>query len=228
MNSRSGNKERFVISTLAVNLFLIILLSSYHCYAFDDGDFQYWNTESIEVTLDKDWKIKVAEEFRFGDNAGAFYYNHTDAGISYLLNEYFGLTVNYRQIFQKKNNKWNPEYRPHINGTVKAKRNDLVFKDRNRLEYRIIEGDGNSWRYRNKLSVDLPFKWTKLNIQPYIADEIFYNFDENRLSRNRVCAGFKMHFLKNLKGEIYYMYQSTKSSEWNGYNILGTRLKLVF
>lgn len=117
---------------------------------------------------------------------------------------------------------------PHINGTVKAKWNNLVFKDRSRLEYRIKEDDDNSWRYRNKLSVDLPFKWTKLNIQPYIADEIFYNFDENTLNRNRAYAGFKILFLENLRGEIYYMHQSTKSSEWKGCNILGTSLKSAF
>jgi len=138
------------------------------------------------------------------------------------------LSANYRQVFQKKNKKWNTEYGPHINGTVKAKWNDLVFKDRNRFEYRIKENADNSWRYRNKLSMDLPFKWTKLNIQPYVADEIFYDFNENRLNRNRAYAGFKILFLENLKGEIYYMYQSTKSSEWKGCNILGTSLKLVF
>jgi len=223
MNSRSS-----AISALVANLFLIILLSSYRCYAFDDGDFQYWNTESIEAKFNKDWKIKVAEEFRFGDNAGSFYYNHIDAGLSYLLNEQIKLTVNYRQIFQKKDNKWNPEYRPHINGTVKAKWNGLVFKDRNRFEYRIKESADNLWRYRNKLSINLPFKWTKLNIQPYIADEIFYDFNENRLSRNRAYAGFKILFLENLKGEIYYMYQLTKSSNWKGCDILGTSLKVVF
>ena len=199
-----------------------------NCYAFDDRDFQYWNTESIEVKLSKNWRIKVTEEFRFGGNAGSFYYNHTDVGINYLLNEYLELSANYRQAFQKKNKKWDPEYNPHINGTIKVKLYDFVFKDRNRFEYKIKESSDNSWRYRNKLSADLPFKWTKLNIQPFVADEIFYSFDESRLNRNRVYAGLKMFFLENLKGEIYYMCQSTKGSEWKECNILGTSLKLVF
>lgn len=72
---------------LLANLFFIILLFPYHCYAFDDGDFQYWNRE----------------------NADSF------------------------------------------------------------------------WRYRNKITIKFPLKSTKFEIQPYLADEIFVDFDQEEL-----------------------------------------------
>ncbi|HCO92336.1 MAG TPA: hypothetical protein DIU00_00020 [Phycisphaerales bacterium] len=42
------------------------------CFAFDDGDVQFWSTASASFNINKDWKGKFEEEFRFGDNAGTF------------------------------------------------------------------------------------------------------------------------------------------------------------
>lgn len=213
---------------LITNFFLIVLLFSPCCYASDDDDFQYWNNESIEGKLSKNWKIKVDEEFRFSDDAGSFYYNHTDIGSFCSLNENLEIGLNYRHIYQKKNKGWDPEYRPHVNVTLKTKLHNFAIKDRSRFEYRMPESASDSWRYRNKLSVDMPFKWKRFNIGPYIADEIFVDFDKKELNRNRLYLGFKMKFFKNLQGEIFYLWQSTRGSKWKDYNVLGTGLKLAF
>ncbi|OGW74718.1 MAG: hypothetical protein A2Z72_07880 [Omnitrophica bacterium RBG_13_46_9] len=210
------------------NLILCIVFFASPSYAFDNGDFQYWNTESVEVKLKENWKFKVDEEFRFGDNSSSFYYTHTDAGLNYLFNKNLDFNINYRQIFQKNKNSWDLEYRPHVSGTVKAEWRDFAFKNRSRFEYRIQEYKSDSWRYRNRSSIDLPFRWTSLNIRPYVADEIFVDFDKKELNTNRAYMGFTMKFLKNLNGDIYYMLQSAKSGKWKTYNVFGTSLKLVF
>ncbi|MBU4140893.1 MAG: DUF2490 domain-containing protein, partial [Candidatus Omnitrophica bacterium] len=131
--------------------------------------------------------------------------------------------------FEEKNSDWKYENRPHLNATVKLKLGDFKLSNRGRFEYRNREGADTLWRYRNKFTIKFPFKLTQLEIQPYVADEIFVDFDKEELNRNRLYAGFSLKLLKNLKGEIYYLRQSSKKSgRWTDYNVLGTKVKLSF
>lgn len=210
-------------------LVLLILIFPNYSFAFDDGDFQYWNSEAVSVKIDKDWKIKVEEGFRFGNNASDFYYQYSDAGLTYSgFNKWFDLGTNYRLVFEEKKDNWQYENRPYLNATFKFDAERFKFSDRSRFEYRDKEKGNDSWRYRNKLIIKFPLKLTQFEIQPYIADEIFVDFDKKDLNKNRLYLGFEMGFLKNLKGEIFYLWQSTKGSKWKDYNVLGTSLKLVF
>ena len=58
----------FVVTVIAV------LLIGEICFAFDDGDFQYWSTAKFSFDIDKDWTFTFGEEFRLGDDAGEVYY----------------------------------------------------------------------------------------------------------------------------------------------------------
>lgn len=195
--------------------------------AHDDENFQHWTTGGIEVNLCKNWRFDIREELRFGDNASSLYHYFTETGVTHLLNQHLELSIHYRHIQEKKNGAWRQEYRPHINGTIKIDWWRVAIADRSRLEYRKVEGCEHFWIYRNKLSVTPAVKWTRLDIQPYIADEIFYDFDKKDLNRNRLYLGFKLKCFKNLKGELFYLRQSTKSNQWIDDNILGTSLKVV-
>lgn len=200
-------------------------------FSFDSGDFQYWNTESASWNMGDSWKAKIEEEFRFGDGAGDFYYQHSDLGVTYSgLADWLDLGINYRQIFEKdNNNEWEYENRPHLNITLKGKVSDWSLSNRGRFEYRNKEHGNDGWRYRNKFTVKLPIKFTRFNIQPYIADEVFIDFDKEDLTRNRLYGGFSFKITKNLKGEIFYLWQSSKKSgKWSDLNVLGTKIKFSF
>jgi len=218
---------RFVV---VIVFSLALILATQFSYAFENGDFQYWNTESAETKLIGKYKVKVEEEFRFGDGLGTFYYNHTDVGIKYPISKSIDLSLNYRQIFERQSDDdWDTEYRPHLNTTFKWKVKDAQIDNRSRLEFRIKESGDNKWRLRHKLTFLLPFKWTEYNIQPYVADEVFVHLYDIAINRNRLYVGFKAKILKNLKGEIYYLTQITKGdSNWTNYNVLGTKLKIAF
>jgi len=198
-------------------------------FAHEDGDWQFWNTESIEGSLAENWKIKLEEEFRFGDNMRELYYHHTDGGLTHKLTDYFRLGLNYRQVYEKNNGEWEEENRPHINGILRWEWQDFQLEGRNRFEYRIREGKEDVWRYRNKLTLTLPVKWAELGIQPYLANEIFVSFDELEFNRNRLYVGLKAKLMKYLNADIFYLWQSSKKSEdWIDYNVLGVKLKVEF
>lgn len=213
-----------IMAIIGLTLFLTVEI-----YAYDDGDFQVWNTENQEFKVNKDSKITLEEEFRWGDDASEFYYQHYDAGFVYSLNKHLDLGVNYRQVYEKKKGDFKEENRPHINAILKYDFYGFKLDDRNRLEYRHFDYQADSWRYRNKFTVKFPWKFTMLEIQPYLADEVFLDFQNKAFSRNRLYSGFSMNFTRNLKAEIYYLLQSSRSgNNWVNANVLGTKLKLIF
>jgi len=208
----------------------LIIITSKDSFAFDDGDFQYWNTESASWKVANDWKASIEEEFKFGDGAGDFYYQHTDIGFTYSgFSDWLDIGLNYRGALEEKSGDWKYENRPHLNATLKTNLSNFKLSNRSRLEFRIRQSSEDKPRYRNKSTIKLPIKFSKWELQPYIADEIFIDFDSAELSRNRVYAGFGGTIAKNLKVEIYYLFQSSKSSGvWKDINVLGTKLKFSF
>ena len=214
-----------VIILLSASVFLIQARS----YSFQDNDFQYWNTEGVSWKIADDWKMELEEEFRFGNDVGDFYYQHTDIGITYSgLAEWLDIGINERLIFEEKSNGWQYTNTPHANAALKFDLYDLNLSTRSRFEFRDKENADAQWRYRNKFTLKLP-KFTEFEVQPYIADEIFYNFEIDELNRNRLYGGVSAKLFGNLKGEIYYLWQSSESDDdWTDYHILGTKLKVSF
>jgi hypothetical protein len=208
----------------------VVLLVTSKVYAYDYGDFQVWNTDAQEFKINKDSKFAFEEEFRWGDNASEFYYHHYDVGFFYSLEKWLNIGGGYRHIYELKKGKFKLENDPYLVATLLGDIEGFKIEDRNRLEYRHFDYQDDSWRYRNKVTMKLPWKFTKLEIQPYLSDEVFISFDgATELSQNRFSPGLAFNLTKNLKAEIYYMLQSSKSSDrWTDANVLGTKLKLAF
>lgn len=222
---KARNWMCFVVTIIA------ILSISEICFATDDGDFQYWSKVGASFDIDKDWKFTFAEEFRLGDDAGDLYRHHSDLGLVYKsLADWIDLGFNFRWVFEKDSkDKWRQENRPHLNLTVKGKLFDLDVSSRSRFEYRDRENKKDVWRYRNKVTLKLPLELTSLKLQPYLADEVFINFDEGDFNRNRLYSGLSLNLSKNIKAEVYYLWQSSESGgDWKDINVLGTQLKFRF
>jgi len=198
-------------------------------YAYDDGDFQIWSTEVQEFKINKDLKVALEEEFRFGDNADDFFYHHYDLGFTYSLNKSLNLGAGYRHIYEKKKGKFKLENEPYLIFAYKWEWFKFKFDDRSRLEYRHFEYQTDSWRYRNKFTVKLPFRFTKLEIQPYLSDEIFLNFYGAAFTKNRFYSGLEFTVTKNIRADVYYLLEHTKTGRiWPDVNVLGTKIKILF
>lgn len=212
---------------------LFLGMASLRAYAYDNGDFQVWNTDGQEKKISKDAKITAEEEFRWGDNANQLFYHHYDLGFLYSFNKNFDLSLNYRHIYERKKGKFRLENEPSINAILKWGLWGFDFSDRNRLEYRHFDYQSDSWRYRNMFTIRFPWKFTKMNVQPYLADEIFINSSGAAFNNNRFYSGLGFSLTKNVRGEIYYLLQHTRtvnknSTNWPYVNVLGTKLKISF
>lgn len=207
----------------------LILLTPLVTLAYDDGDFQVWNTDDQEIKLNDKLKLFTQEEFRFGDDAGNLYYQHYEIGLSYPVNNSLDISLAYRHVLEKKNGEFKTENEPNINAILKWQMCDFKLSNRFRLEYRHFDYTTDMWRFRNMLTLRFPWKFTKLEIQPYLADEVFFVSKGTGLNTNRAYAGLSFSLFKNFKADLYYMMQSTKSKyKWTAVNVLGTKLKLIF
>jgi hypothetical protein len=217
--------KKMILVIIGLALFLTVRV-----YAYDDGDFQIWNTDVEEFKINKDLKIAFEEEFRWGDNANEFYYHHYDAGVFCNLTKWLNIGGGYRHIYELKKGKFKLENEPYVTVTLLGDLKGFKFEDRNRMEYRHFDYQDDSFRYRNKFTVKFPWKFTRLEIQPYLSDEIFIGFSKiNEFNQNRFSSGLAMNLTKNLKAEVYYMLQAAKSSDiWKDTNVLGAKLKLAF
>ncbi len=209
----------------------LVLILAAKVYAYSDGDFQVWNTNTQDFKVNKNLKAVFEEEFRWGGNASEFYYHHYDAGILYNLNKYWYVGGGYRHVYELSKGKFKLENAPYVIVSVFLIKEAFMLDSRSRLEYRHFDYQADSWRYRNKFTIKFPWKLTGMGIQPFAAEEIFVRFGNGigQLNQNRVSYGFNMNLTADLKTEIYYMLVSAKSSgTWKDTNVFGTKLKISF
>ncbi len=207
-----------------------ILLSFGLARAYDNHDFQVWNTDVEELKINDKSKVALEQEFRWGDNANEFFYQHYDLGYFYNSKKWLMVGGGYRHVIELKSGKWKVENEPYLSATLSGKLAGCSVDSRSRLEYNHFDYQEDAWRYRNKFTVKLPWKFTKFQIQPYMAEEVFVKFAGwSGFNQNRLSGGLTMKIFKNLSGEIYYMLQSSKSAGiWKENNVLGTKFKLAF
>lgn len=208
----------------------ILFFSVGQSLAYEDGDAQFWNTDVGEIKMSEDWKAAFEQEFRWGGDISEFYYQHYDLSLVYNLNKHWNLGFGFRYIRAKSNGDWTPENEPYLTAAVSGDLAGFKVEDRSRLEYQQFDDRQDNGRYRNKLTVKLPWKFTRMEIQPFVSEEIFLRFvKEDPFNRNRVSSGVSMNIIKNFKAELYYMLQSSKGSTgWTDINVIGTKFKLSF
>jgi len=203
---------------LAGVLFIIILTMSRLAQA--DSRWEYWTSFGFTNSVSDNVTLKVAPELRYKGGSSGHYYTRVDMGFDWEVNKWLILGSYYRHVEEKKKDKWEIEKRPHLNATIKGKLFGLAISNRGRLEYRITEDD-DFFRYRNKLTLKAAKK-TLFEIQPYIADEPFYDFDADEFNKNRLYAGFGCTIFNKLKADLYYILESRrKDGHWRDFNILG-------
>jgi len=222
-------KKRFLITVSISGIFLAIV--STRAYAYDNHDFQVWNTDSIEFKPAKNIRGVFEQEFRWGDNASQFFYQHYDIGFFYSFNKYLSAGGGYRYVSEIKTGKFRSENEPYLCAFLNSDVYGFNLESRNRLEYRDFAYQTDSWRYRNKFTLKFPWKFTSLKIQPIVGDEIFIAFGTgtSQFNENRFFPGLGFNLTKNLRTELFYMLQSKKSTDvWVDANIFYAKLKFSF
>jgi hypothetical protein len=204
--------------------------ASLNAYAYDNGDFQIWQTDAEDIKIGKATKLTMEQEFRFGENASEFFYQHYDWGFAWAFDKHLEIALGYRLVYDKYKHKWREEDEPYTNITAKFDIWKFKFEDRNRIEYRHFRYKEDSMRYRNRFMLKYPFSFHAIKIAPYTSDEIFVSSDGTGFNQNRFQSGLEFELTKYVKTDIAYMMQSArvKGDKWTEANVLWAKIKVAF
>ncbi len=139
----------------------------------------------------------------------------------------FVFQLDYRFVLWRTGDEWTQEHRPHVNGTVLLDFMGVSLRDRNRIEYQILEGRPNVLRYRNMLTIS-PSRRLFLRTRPYLADEFYYNVDARDVTRNRLYVGTGITASTQLRLLGFYLLQSDRrKTGWERIHILGMKVNVT-
>ena len=213
-----------------VVLVLFLAVVSFKAYAYENGDFQIWQTDGEDVKIGKCTKFMMEQEFRFGNNASEFFYQHYDWGFAWAFDKRLEMALGYRLVYEKIKYKWMEEDEPYTNITAKLDMWKFKFEDRNRIEYRHFRFAPDQARYRNRLVIKYPIDFKKIVIAPYVSDEIFVSSNSTGFNQNRLESGIEFGLAKYIKISVSYMAQQVRGlkDKWYEANVLWLKGKIAF
>ena len=101
----------------------------------------------------------------------------------------------------------------------------ILFSDRNRFDFRFVEGKPFSWRYRNRVTLEHNFSIHKYVFTPYVRGEFFYDSRYGKIDKNIFSIGSVFPLSKRTELETYYEDQRDSSTTPN-YHTRGVGLVL--
>ena len=147
-----------------------------------------WINGAVSGTLDtnKVFSVQFSEENRFGEKH--LDEVHAIVGLGIKPTDWLSLTPHYHSVYVRKNatgyakasghhldHRWEREDRVGIDITPSFELGGWKFSDRSRIVWRDYEDSRGFWRYRNRIQVNSPWKWTDWKINPYTSFEFFFD-----------------------------------------------------
>lgn len=207
-----------------------VLLICVRAHAYEDGDFQIWNTNAEDIKIGKDTKLAMEQEFRYGDDASELFYQHYDWGFLYSFDKRLDMQLGYRLVYERVKKKWMEQDEPYAVMTGKIDIWKFKFEDRNRIEYRHFRFAEDQVRYRNRFLLKYPLEFKTITLAPYTSDEIFVVSNGRGFNQNRFQSGLEITLTKYVKADISYMLQSLRGTgdKWYEANVLWMKAKISF
>jgi len=204
-------------------------------YAQDD--FQSWNRAQLKV-IDTPYVDYITYgDLRLNQDAGNLGFWLLSQKLKFDFFKYLGLGTNYSYLenetanVKKTQDEYKYQHRLELEVTPRWSWKDrLRLSNRNRLEFRWIEGRGSdNTRYRAMLEAEVPLRpvpWVK---SFFMNDEVFVDFARNTISETRVTpAGISFKLYPGVDFKVFYMIQCQKGNSWSSNQIVGTHLILDF
>ena len=222
-SSLTRNCCRFFLAII-----FILNLSQASWAAYKSGDWQFWHGDTVTGKITENVSAKLNAEWRFGDDMSELFYYHTEGGLLFNITESFSIGTNYRQVYNlSSNKKWTEERMPNVELFNNFTLADQKFANRFRVEYRDRQTSQDSWRFRERLTYQLPFELSVF--KPYLTDEVYYEDEPGEFNKNWAILGAKFPIMEKIEGDLFYNYERTKSGDkWISANILNLYLKFKF
>lgn len=188
------------------------------------GDNQAWMQIWVSGQLTDTVGIKLTRENRYRDtDEDKYFYGYTDIALPVKLNKNWSLTPAVRLITTLRGGEWRDDLMPHISLNNKTTLGPVTMKNRMRLVKMDKEAtDADPIQYRHRIDLMPAKSWTDWKLMPYVAEEVFYDFDEYQVNKFRTYAGMTFAPVKKVSMDLYVMREDTKKlGDWNDVLVFG-------
>ena len=104
----------------------------------------------------------------------------------------------------------------------------LLISNRGRVDFRFID-DEDSWRFRNRLSIEKELTIGRVRMTPYARGEVYYDSRFDAWSRTEWIGGATFPVRRRLELEGYFSYQNDTGGDPNRQvYAIGTVLNVYF
>jgi hypothetical protein len=156
-----------------------------------------------------------------------FFENRLALAATFKATKYITLAPGYLYIHRNFSvGQSDSEKRPSMAVTFTLPRTRFTLSDRNLVERRFRQPQGNSTRYRNLLQLQYPvaIRGTKLTL--LASDEVTYDSSYKAWVRNRFQAGFRKQINHHCTADLYYLRQNDGRARAlpGDFNVIGLSL----
>lgn len=232
---------RFIRRKTLINLICLILLCGGAVEAqTPNADPQVWPAANIDFDLRPKIRLQLSQGLEAGDS-----YRKPSVGatLSYRMKRLLipsrrdndeenqhtlVIAAGYEYLRTSQNSKIKNENRVILAGTARfTPGGGLLLTERNRIEFRWVNGTYD-FRYRNKVTVDHPFKAGDFSFIPYASGELFYDRNHHSWNENHYAFGSQFPYKKLLMVDAYYLHKNCTTCDPTSVNVFGLTLNLFF
>lgn len=214
-----------IIFLLSVSLIPLLITST----ASAERDWEYWSRYSADVPITKEISYSIKPEWRIRDDMSYRYLFKLEQAVNFKIGNYLEIAPYY--VWQELKTAKGPDRSnlSYIDLTGKVPLKELFdMKIINRLRWQYNYDKGLS-TWRNSARLTKTFKIGKIELSPFIENEIFYDSKLEKFNENWASAGISFTLGKNINiGVSYLLDTKKKGNDWNYANVLVTSLSLKF
>lgn len=202
--------------------------------AYAGGDSKYYSEYALKHKLSDKWDVFFTPELRLKKDMSTLYYYQMRGGATLHAHKHLDASLAYRFI-QTKDSKgeWDNSDMHYVECIVipKTKLGGFNLSDANKIEYRMLENARDRWVYRNLASIAYPAKIGDFEFTPYVSNEVYYDFEIEKINLNWTTLGVTKKISPNLSLGLYGRAETTRvgvKDEWDTNFILGTNVGIEF
>ncbi|MGC6455888.1 MAG: DUF2490 domain-containing protein [Coraliomargaritaceae bacterium] len=183
----------------------------------------------VKASLSEDWFLISRSNMASRNDFNDYFLGYTGLGLGYQHNEKWSFRSGYRQAWFKIAEEWKPEYRPYIESYYASFYDGFRLTSRTRFEFRFYDHRDDYIRGRQEFTLTAPWKFTPLKLQPYLEEEVFYNFEKEWIEANWLGGGLSFRPWDGAKFKLGYRLNKYRiGKDFRTRNVIVTGLNLFF
>lgn len=220
-----------ILKSIIASIFACLLFAT---GALASGDNKYYSEFSFKHKLNDKFDLFFTSELRYNEDMGNFYYYQLRPGSTFHAHKNLDLALAYRFLQSKVKGAWdNNDIIQYIEmlAIPKIKLGGFDISNANKIERRFYENAPDRWVYRNLITFAYPTKIGNFELTPYISNEIYYDFELDRMNLNWATIGGNKKINKYLTLGLYYRDETRRvgrSSKWVTNHVLGSNVSVSF